>query len=301
MEINEIPEERRMKEGKKLIDGVREMSLDFVGEGMPVKIQEDSISKLAEIMTSEGKTPFNVESTNDMNHASAILVDLMASAINYCFWYGKYNFVPMKNNSSYSMYDVVINAVAENFRGLVDHEVINAIIDRLMFDRYPLIEERVKHLLEVSLGTQEFIMFTIMNKNNDVKLVLHELVRRYPGFSSDMFLKRAFLFVIQLNRKLGFFEDTINEIPVPADYQVPKMLEHFGCLKYIESLNNKINSHTIIPKGSIDEISIRSGTVLACDKLSEITGWKRSEVDAWLWLRRKECDKPFHLTITTDY
>jgi len=41
--------------------------------------------------------------------------------------------------------------------------------------------------------------------------------------------------------------------------------------------------------------------VLACKKLQELTGWNISEIDAWLWLRRKEATLPFHLTITTDY
>ena len=131
--------------------------------------------------------------------------------------------------------------------------------------------------------------------------LLHELVRRYPGFASDMFLKRAFLFVMQLYRKLNFFSDTIDQIPVPADYQVPKMLEYFGCLMYSPELIHKIKSHRMIPRYSIEEISIRAGTIMVCDRLSELTGWNKSEIDAWLWLRRKECKKPFHLTITTDY
>ena len=88
---------------------------------------------------------------------------------------------------------------------------------------------------------------------------------------------------------------------MPADYQVPKMLEHFGCLVYTRDLEDKIKRHTMIPKWSIEEISIRAGTILVCDKLSELTGWTKSDIDAWLWRNRKECDKPFHLTITTDY
>lgn len=289
-----------MAEADKIIDRVRTMSADFVGDEMPVSINYDAVNKLAEQMETEGKMPFTVESSEDeMNHAQSVLTELFASSINYCFWYGRFNFRPMLGDSN-SMYDVIIDAVHNKFDGIVDADFVNAIIDKLVFDRYPLIEDRTRHLIEASLGTQEFIMFVLMNRDNDYRIVLHELVRRYPGFSSDMFLKRAFLFVIQLNRKLNFFRG-VDSIPVPADYQVPKMLEHFGCLKYKESLSNKINSHTMIPKFSAEEISIRGGTVVACDKLSELTGWSKSEIDAWLWLRRKECDKPFHLTITTDY
>jgi len=295
----DIKESQRMAEATKIIDRVRTMSEDFVGIGMPVSIDEDAVDKLAEAMETEGKMSFTVESVDDMSQHQAVLTELFASAINYCFWYGRYDFRPMLGGST-TMYDLIIDAVQNKFEGTVGPELINSILDGLIFDRYPLIEERTKHLLETTLGTQEFVMFVLSNRENDARIVLHELVRRYPGFASDMFLKRAFLFVIQLNRKLNFFRE-IDEIPVPADYQVPKMLEHFGCLKYKQSLSDKIKFHTIIPKYSLEEVSIRGGTVMVCDKLAMKTGWTKSEIDAWLWLRRKECTKPFHLTITTDY
>lgn len=286
-----------MSEANKLINHVRSLSSDFVGDDMPVNIDYDSINTLSETMMSDGKMHYDMD--DGLSQSETVLVELFASAINYCFWYGKYDIRPV-GSSSNSMYDVIINAIHNNFEGFVEPEFISTILDGLVFNRYPLIEERTKHLLEVSFGTQEFIMFVLMNRDNDVRIILHELVRRYPGFASDMFLKRAFLFVLQLNRKLNFFKN-IDIIPVPADYQVPKMLECYGCLKYSKVLNNKIKSHTMITRYSIEEISIRAGTVLACDKLSELTDWTKSEIDSWLWLRRKEYDKPFHLTITTDY
>jgi hypothetical protein len=293
----EIGAEQKMAETDKIIDRVRTMAMDFVGDNMPVSINEDALNHMAESMTTEGKMFFEPEP--DMNQAQAVLTELFAGAINYCFWYGRYDFRPMLGGST-TMYDIIIDAIHNNFEGVVDSEFMNFIIDRLVFDRYPLIEERTRHLMEISIGAQEFIMFVLMNRNNDARIVLHELVRRYIGFSSDMFLKRAFLFILQLNRKLNFFSE-IDMIPVPADYQVPKMLEHFGCLKYKTSLSNKIASHSIIPKYSLEEVSIRGATILVCDRLAELTGWNKSEIDSWLWLRRKECTKPFHLTVTTDY
>jgi hypothetical protein len=295
----EIIEEKRLAEADKVIDRVRTMSADFVGTEMPVSIDWNAVSRLGSVMESEGKLKFDAGHVDDMNQAEAVVVELFASSINYCFWYGKYDFRPMIGDST-SMYDVVIDAVKEQFQGLIDAEFINTILDSLVFDRYPLIEERTKHLLEAGMGTQEFIMFVLMNRNNDARIVLHELVRRYPGFASDMFLKRAFLFIFQLNRKLDFFKG-VEKLPIPADYQVPKMLEHFGCLKYKSTLLDKINSHTMIPKYSIEEVSIRGGAIMVCDKLCKLTKWSASDIDAWLWLRRKECNKPFHLTITTDY
>jgi len=293
----DIGVEKKMAEADKIIDRVRTMAVDFVGDNMPVSIDEDALNHMAESMTTEGKMLFEPEP--DMNQAQSVLTELFAGAINYCFWYGKYDFRPMLGGST-TMYDIITDAVHNNFEGTVDSEFMNFIIDRLVFDRYPLIEERTRHLMEISIGAQEFIMFVLMNRNNDARIVLHELVRRYTGFSSDMFLKRAFLFILQLNRKLNFFSE-IDMIPVPADYQVPKMLEHFGCLKYKTSLSNKIASHSMIPKYSLEEVSIRGATILVCDRLAELTGWNKSEIDSWLWLRRKECTKPFHLTVTTDY
>jgi len=286
-----------MAEVNKIIDKIRTMSVDFVGGDMPVSIDYNAVNRLAAVMEEKGKMSFSAEPR--MNQAQSVLIELFASSINYCFWYGKYDFRPTVGDSS-NMYDLIINAVSTKFEGVIGPEFIKHILNRITLDRYPLIEERTNHLMEVTMGTQEFIMFVLMNRDNDARIVLHELISRYPGFASDMFLKRAFLFIIQLNRKLNFFKG-MSEIPVPADYQVPKMLEHYGCLKYKASLMNKIKTHTMIPRYSIEEVSIRGATVLVCDNLSKLIKWTKAEIDAWLWLRRKECNKPFHLTITTDY
>lgn len=285
----------RVGKVKEIIKDVRMMSWDFCGKNMPVDVNFSKVEQLAAKMTSSEKLKF--EPYENLNHAQTILVELLASSINYCFWYGKYSFKP---TGSTDVYSIITDSVLNKFEGGIDHDFVNSIIDELIFRRFPLIEERTKHLLETSLGVQEFLMYVVMNKQN-APLVLYELVRRYPGFASDMFLKRAFLFVICLNRKLGYFEETIKDIPVPADYQVPKMLRHFGCLVYSDELSEKINNHTILPKTSLEEISIRASTVMACEKLVELTGWTISDIDSWLWLQRKKCDDPFHLTITTDY
>lgn len=287
-----------MAEAKKLIERVRTMSEDFVGEGMPVDINWDKVNELSETMLNTEKLTW--EEHSDLGTAHTILMELYANSVNYCFWYGKYDFRPMCGDSG-SMYDIVYDSVKNNFEGVVDMDFVNSIIDRIVMDRYPLVEERIRHIMEVSMSTQEFVMFVIMNRDNDARIVLHELVRRFPGYAADMFLKRAFLFCYQLNRKLGWFNDSIDELPVPADYQVPKMLEHFKCLSYSKKLVDKIQSHTMIARSSMEEISIRAGTVLVCDKLSELTKMTKSDIDSWLWLRRKECNSPFHLTITTDY
>ena len=79
------------------------------------------------------------------------------------------------------------------------------------------------------------------------------------------------------------------------------MLQFFGCINYTEDLWHAIMENTPIPKYSQAECEIRAATIIACQKLGELTGWNAAEVDGWFWLKRKECNDPFHLTVTTDY
>jgi hypothetical protein len=127
------------------------------------------------------------------------------------------------------------------------------------------------------------------------------MVQIFPGYASDIFLKRAMLFFAQLNRKFGWFEEALKTAPVPADYQVPKMLEHYGILDYDEDLYFAIENEIQIPKGSLAECEIRAGTIISCMLLCRETGWGMPDVDGYFWLRRKEAQNPFHLTVTTDY
>jgi hypothetical protein len=173
----------------------------------------------------------------------------------------------------------------------------------MALNRYTLLEDRVRHLREAASAVSSdsrFTLFVMRNKNSDAGVVLREVVERFPGFASDLFLKRAVLFVIQLHRTLGYFNG-MSALPIPADYQVPKMLRSFGCIRYMGDLTRKVDSSVLIPRHSRDEISIRAGSVVACRLLAEKTGWAPHEIDSFLWLQRKTCTEPFHLTVTTDY
>ena len=116
-----------------------------------------------------------------------------------------------------------------------------------------------------------------------------------------MFLKRAFLLSIMLYRRLQWFKDDIDIIPVPADYQLPKVLEGWGCINYSYTLSDKVQGGELIPSGSLEECEIRAATILVCKRLAELSGHKMCDIDTYLWLKRNEIDKPFHLTITTNY
>jgi hypothetical protein len=89
--------------------------------------------------------------------------------------------------------------------------------------------------------------------------------------------------------------------PAPADYQVPRFLREKNVLIYNKELSNAIDTHQIIPKGSIQEIEIRASMIEACSKIVSKSDRKLADVDAYLWSKRNECKKPHHLTVTTDY
>jgi len=277
-----------------LINGVFELSEKFMNGSDYVKLNNNLIQSTADIMLETGITPFPPESTGD----EPVIIcwkELIASAINYCYWYGKSTVRP-NNASSTVMYDIV-NSVFE-VENRLDWKDINY---DLSISRFPLLEERLKHLKEVEDKGAVYLYAVLESEGKDFYPLFQDLILLFPGFASDMFLKRASLFFMQLYRRLGWFEDAMKVLPVPADYQVPNMLRHYGCIEYSQYLAKTTYANQLIPKHSQMECEIRAATVLAGKKLQDLTGWNASEIDAWLWLRRKEATLPFHLTTTTDY
>lgn len=225
-----------------------------------------------------------------------ILKELVASSINYCYWYGVSDLRP-NNVSSTAMYDCLEYAFRQSTgTDMRFKSVIDTMIEVLSVNRFPMLEERKRHLLELlEDGKGESFARAVANKQADIDI----MCRFFSGFAGDIFLKRASLFFIQIYRKFGWFKDMI--LPVPADYQVPKILRHFGCLKYAPILEEDIYEGKLIPKNSLEEIQIRAATIKVCEAMRKELGWHIGDVDTYLWTRRKEVDMPFHCTYTTDY
>lgn len=286
-----------------LIDSVYEISESFMKDPKYVFMNNGIIESVADDMLEHGKMKFYLPDIE--NEYKGVLLELIASSINYCYWYGKHNIRP-NGSSSTMMYELLQNAFFDYKRR--DFDLLRISIDRfvklLSTRRFPLIEERERHLHQILIYGEDFIELLIMkykNGDNKIDYWMNELVETFPGFASDIFLKRASLFFIQLFRRFGWFEKDLHNLHVPADYQIPKMLYSFGCLIYHELLYSKIRSHELIPKGSLVECEIRAATVLTIKKLCDITGWNVAEVDGYFFTKRHDTPLPFHLTITTDY
>lgn len=304
-----------------LIKGVYDIAENFLSLPVPtrqhVKLNTGKVNDLARQMVEDGKVNFystEDQEVKEKNELTIIIRELTASAINYCYWYGNANVRPNGANSG-GMYDLLDASLSNLMKvhDITNHplnqtiqvykESIDELIEGLSIQRYPLLEERKRHLLELTKNGKgmEFARFVLLNKEKHGEQLLEELVKKFTGFASDTFLKRASLFFIQLNRQLDWFPDLMNEIFVPADYQVPNVLCHFETIEYSNDLAYKIQEGKLVEKGSLMECQIRAATIIVCKMLMKTTGWSVADVDTYLWTKRKLPKKKFHLTITSDY
>jgi len=285
-----------------IINTVFKTAETFMKNPKFVSISDKGLDKLSKIMIEEGKLDFfegkNKEDYEGLDFTNEIKLELLASSINYCYWYGRPEIRPEKASSTL-MYALLADSYSKNNRQ-IDMKMINYFVGEMATYRFPLIEERARHLVQTASRWERFVN-EINNNKEDINPLVDIMIKDFPGFASDIFLKRAFLFFLQLNRKFGWFEKTINKIPIPADYQIPKMLYSFKVLEYSNKLREALYGYELIPAGSLMECEIRSATILACKKLSELTNWSTPEIDTFLWTKRKLSDEPFHLTITTSY
>jgi len=276
----------------KALENVWDLVGKFTKNPKYVEINNSAIEswadKLKEVKLEGEKLPPKV--TNDVE---LLEYELIAGAVNYCYWYGSPNVRPCGVNA-WAMYDV-LNEVYNPYSA----DVIADFITALSLNRFPLMNERSSHLMEL-VNNDYKKMARELYHGQDLKRCLEKILA-YPGYANDMFLKRASLFFMQVARKSDMFKSQIDVLPVPADYQIPKMLEHMEILQYSTELKKTIDEGILIPAGSLMECEIRASMIAACKILGVKSRQNSSVVDYWLWLNRKLCHNNFHLTITTDY
>jgi len=283
-----------------LVNSVFQIAEKFMKNSRYVDINYTELDLVANSMNLEKPKPFPKQ-INTSDQFKSCLLELIGGSINYCYWYGSATIRPFDSCSG-KMFEMVEKSFEKynRYGGSLDR-CLDDLIKLLSLERFPMLEERIKHLNELRLNGEKFIQTIISSDKTDVEHFLQVMVQIFPGYASDIFLKRACLFFAQLNRKFGWFEEDMSKIPVPADYQVPKMLEQYEILEYVEDLQYMIDEEYLIPKGSLAECEIRAATIIACRYLCNQIGWTMPQVDGYFWLRRKEVTNPFHLCMTTDY
>jgi len=242
-----------------------------------------------------------------------LLYELIANSVNYCYWYGRSDLRP-NDSSSIKMYECLNNSFL-HIKELEEKrifstqqrtkEIIINFRNSLIFNQFPLLDKRIKHLEQI-IESEFFTYYLMTNDGMDTQLRsigdwLEVLLTNIPGFAEDLFLKRAILWIYQGYRGAGLFKKEIGKLPIPADYQIPKMLEYFGCIEYCPELKQKIQNSILIQEGSLEEIEIRAASIVVCSMLAEKAECTCEQIDTYLWTKRKDCPRNFHLTITSNY
>jgi len=256
------------------------------------------------------------------------LYELILDSVNYCYWYGSSDFRP--NGASSVRLDALLT---ESFIELITkyaapihyptevyhlgsvkliHHAIEIFKVKLSLNRFPLLDQRIHHLNEIQASLDEAVQWVYSKvqgnqftegsvKNLCVEEWLEFLITHFPGYGKDIFLKRAFLYIIQMYRRLGAFQKEIGIVPVPADYQLPKVLRSTGCIEYAPTLENMVDTGEFLIEDSLLECEIRAATIKACDIIAVSVGCSPAEVDTYLFNKRNQYSQNFHLTLTSNY
>lgn len=151
---------------------------------------------------------------------------------------------------------------------------------------------------------------------NAIDLVL-DIARVFPAFDDIsmykgehvFFYKKAQLLVDELADELGVKIAGVENLPGKADYKIPALLRKLGMLVYSSDLEEKVDHRILLSPDSEMEIEIRACMLwanhLICEKLkARGINIYPMQLDGILWVQsqtKHANDRPYHLTLTTDY
>lgn len=269
---------------------------------------------------------------------------LALDALNFCFWSPK-NDSRQRWRVEYrgELYDgywalaAALRRAVDEGRPLWDPSYLAGLSPRdvahilrphdLAYPEIPLLPARVVNLHE--LGRE---LMTTYPDDNPVEAFIRDagrsaarLVERvaatFPSFNDVTtyegrevrFYKRAQILAADLHgafggQGLGAFDD-LDVLTAFADYKVPQVLRRLGVLVYDETLAAKVDSLTLLPTGSPEEVEIRAATIWGCEFIRQaltVRGkpLRAFEVDWALWLAGQDLPpdaRPYHRTYTVFY
>lgn len=275
-----------MGNNKILVDRVKNLAHDIYSKGKHVKINNRAIRALASAIP---KFETQLDTSVDAEHIIWQMV--VTNSINFCFWYGT-GFKPAKGGSTL-LYSIVQRAG--------DLQKPDSLIRELVIAGFPLLNERVANLKEVFAKKKDFYKSLPKLAKITAPEAVQLLCLTFPSFANDLFLKRAQLCVMEIHTKFGWFEETIEDLTVPADYQLPKVLREKKCINYSPELSYLVDSNIHLYRHSQFEVEIRAATIQACSLLSDYSGLSTRDVDAFLFRQKDSVKSNHHLTVTTDY
>lgn len=233
------------------------------------------------------------------------------NSINYQYWDvidGK--FIRYQNNglvgalASFEAFGKLHDFMTKNSFNI---NLINVDLISQFYGDIPDKENRV-NILRESLNPVKFLKVCNLveeyAKKSKINVELAEKISKIlPKSYDEPYLKKiqlALYAIAQLYQYQGVNVEC--EITVPVDYQIPKVLEAEGILKYSKELKNKIQNFEMIAANGLEEKALRAATTIACEYIAELHNISIPALDRYLWLIRNNYpDRNFHLTKTTAY
>lgn len=290
----------------------------------------------------------NFSGTEEQRRERVALYILALDAINFCFWpCQKYPEETHINSLEYEHLAIALKKLAEaddksptedmtsyffSPKILVDMDEkslrahIEPHLDGHYLDNMQKRCELLKEVGEVLVNKFDGSATKLIAQAAGSAPKLVELVfSNFPGFRDEayqgtdriVFLKRAQIFVGDLNAALKLNLGGLDQLTTFADYRVPQILRHFGILEYSPSLSGIVDAGVEIEKGSTDELSIRAATVIGVEELVKVLNaddkltnvgepFNDVNVDWYLWqvsekMHHEGLLKPFHKVRTHFY
>jgi hypothetical protein len=278
-----------------------------------VTLNEDAI-KVFHIDTKEGTSYFSPPSylaslLETVEKETAYKIIHIFNAINASLQYSFFTaradirFDGIDSQWIITMLDEVFEAL--QVRTVTDvYRIKEQIIERLIDSNITLLRSRVETVEEV-FGKLNFYEYGATYA--DVALSI-EMIKTLVCFKQDLFFKKGLFAVMMTGRMLPELKTVypqyvaqLSHLPVPADYQIPKMLRHYGLIVFSEALEKMVEHNIILQENSEMELNIRAATVLVCGLIAKQNGVSADDVDGYLFSKRDESGLRHHLCVTEGY
>lgn len=273
-------------------------------------------------------SPFDIE---QLSTDQKLMFIVVFNAISFSYWGNPYWNVEYKGKlytrGSWSLVASIFRALEEG-RDILNPAYLATVSEKELSQilrgnvKIPLLDERVKILNEIgSVLTEKFNgQFSALMKkaNNDALSLLNLILETFPSFQDFAYYKSEKIFFQKRAQALvegiySIFQGTgygelknIDFLTACADYIIPNLLRKLGILEYSQDLSKKIDSEELLPKGSPEEVEIRSCTIWAIELARKELEARKLQVSAlnindYLWSVGRNTETPFHRTRTTAY
>lgn len=246
------------------------------------------------------------------NYKENIRYILGLSSITFQFW----DMSPQKVYTNYSNNGHIgFLALYEGYNKLYNNIILsNKKIDiithedmRSFFGSIPNLHGRIM-ILKESLNKTLFelayeVIMNDVNKNNLIDTTTAQKISDImPKSFSDLFLNKIQFALFEIYEILKFKYPQLNiSLTSGSNGEISKVLNYLEIINYNDEIKNKISNKVLLSENSLEELAIRSSSVLAFEEISKIHKIPLMYLNKYFLEQRNNTKNNFHLTKTTNY